>query len=192
MYRNVILTGNRGLTKKIKIIANHKTRAEIIFTHSPNFKKQFSSFIKKVKYVFNKYAGFSYFQTFKTNNSPYQHILISQSYLYNNKFGIEKIYVYPDGKYNINKKFKNMFGRYIKIRKSRKSLNISQFNNEFISISLKPFGITTIFAGIKIINTYTPNIAVYFVHNKYNEKSKRYFKYLINKWIKAEKRFLNS
>ena len=134
-------------------------------------------------------------QTFQPNYSPYQSVLISLPYMYNNKLYLESLSVFSNGTYTINKKFKNMFGRHIKIRKTEKSLHITQFRNDYIIVSIKPkinFGVAVVSANSKLVAIYTPNFSSYFVHNEYNEKSKKYIKYLINKWIKAEKKFLNS
>ena len=196
LYTSYIqITGSRGLTKNIEIIASHKIKAEIVFYHSSNFKNKFNSFIKKVKYIFNQYGGFAYIQTFQPNYSPYRNVLISLPYMYNHKLYVEDLFVFPNGTYSINKKFKNMFGRYIKIRKTEKNLHITQFRTDYIIVSIKPkidFGLTLISANSKAVGAYMPNISSYFVHNEYNEKSKKYFKYLINKWTKAEKKFLRS
>ncbi|MHB1680968.1 MAG: hypothetical protein ACYCTB_10770 [bacterium] len=194
---HIIITGERGLTKSITVMAGGK-KAKIVFKKSPDFKKKFNAFLKKTTYFFKKYGKLGYMETFKTNNDPSQNILINMPYGYNNKIYTELIFVYPNGNYSINKKFRNMFGRYISVKKSKKSLNITQFKNNYISVSLgkrniSHFGTIVILGQhSKVVGAYTPKFSSYIVYNKHNKQSIKYFNYLINKWIKQEKKFLNN
>ena len=193
LYTSYIsIIGSRGLTKKITIIAAHKQRAEIIFNNTPNFKKQFTSFLKKTTYLFNKYGEINYVQLFHINHSKSQTILISLPYFHKNKPYIENIFVSPDGTYSINKKFDDIFFRYIQVKKTRKIIYIRQFKKDVIVVQFRPFASVLVYANKKVIAAYLPLVSAYFVHNEHNAASKKYFSDLKERWTKQEKRFLRA